>query len=40
MGGTLQEVSRMLQQNPDQLQTLKQKLQDDHPEIAEVNQKV
>jgi len=40
MGGTLQEMSRMLQQNPDQLQTLKERLQTEHPEIAEVNRKV
>ncbi len=40
MGTTLQEMGRMLQQNPDQLQTLKERLQPTHPEIAQVNRKI
>jgi len=37
MGANLQQMRQMLQENPAQLQVLKQALQTEHPEIAQVN---
>jgi hypothetical protein len=37
MGANLQQMRQMLQQNPEQLRLLKEKLQAEHPEMAQVN---
>jgi hypothetical protein len=37
MGGNIQQMRQMLQQHPEQLQILKQRLQTEHPELAQVN---
>jgi hypothetical protein len=39
MDANLQQMRQMLQQNPEKLQLLKQTLQAEHPEIAEVNKR-
>ncbi|CAF4328912.1 unnamed protein product, partial [Adineta steineri] len=36
MGTNLQEMGRLLQENPEQLQVLKQRLQTEHPQIAQM----
>jgi hypothetical protein len=37
MGVNLQQMRQTLQENPEQLQVLKQAIQAEHPEIAAVN---
>jgi hypothetical protein len=37
MGASLQQMRQMLRDHPEQLQVLKQALQTEHPEIAQVN---
>jgi hypothetical protein len=39
MGANLQQMRQILQQNPEQLQVIKQSLQNEHPEIAKVNRR-
>ncbi len=37
MGANIQQMHQMLQQNPEQLQLLKETLKAEHPQIAQVN---